>query len=730
MGDIKNDESSVQGSNPLQTTMQDSSTVGNQNSSKKKEGDNSEFSRVAHDVHSSQDRISHDIARLQEDKKALASQVKSLGAQLRAAEGGDLPISTAKRLEALRAEAEDKLKTLSGVVPETAFSRDRATMETIIKKWREYDRERTHQAIAENKFNVNPEDKRAEGDINRARATAYALNQEITSLVEQGEEQIARTMPDPTQDESIVYTHEQAVADAGLRAQKQPTKIQNENEEVAPQVAAPTTTEQVQPVVTQDLDPVIWEDMHPELEPELHPKIEEEATAKLAPAKIEMPIAATETVVNPDSDKALIYSQKQTFTGEEFGAQKKSTTPVLNTVAPAEKSPGETPTQSANTVSEKVETESIIPQELMPNDPKVLSYANAQLEDHITLLFGRKGFWGLFAKKGTNSPHWKDPVVGFRNKIAREIVEAKPIANTKIKHFGIEDPLATKKMREYMDVAQRETGVRPEAQEKIEEYLKRAVAVTFKKLLEKKDTLQTKAEPAPAATVISSIPSEPPIVSAVPLVEKTMPPLPLTQKASIREETDSSEKAIQEAVEKTIDAQKESPYKEEKQIEEIVAPPEAETPQAELKEEVPPVMPQEFVPSDPQIIAYADTAVHNHLDILFGSKGFLGLGSKRGIDSPNWKDEVVGFARKTVPEILEAENIVHGNRTGHFGMQNSAAVEKMQNYLMIALNETQVHPQPEEKVEEYLKRAAAITIYRYLKEQKETIKRGEPKNEQ
>lgn len=47
-------------------------------------------------------------------------------------------------------------------------------------------------------------------------------------------------------------------------------------------------------------------------------------------------------------------------------------------------------------------------------------------------------------------------------------------------------------------------------------------------------------------------------------------------------------------------------------------------------------------------------------------------------------------------------------------MDSNEAIEKMQGYLLIAWQETGVHPDPIERTEDYLKRAAAVAINKYM----------------
>lgn len=124
---------------------------------------------------------------------------------------------------------------------------------------------------------------------------------------------------------------------------------------------------------------------------------------------------------------------------------------------------------------------------------------------------------------------------------------------------------------------------------------------------------------------------------------------------------------------------------------------------------------QEITPNDPQVIAYADHQVRDHLTTLFGSKGFLGFGAKEGIESISWKDPEIGFSGKTIQEIMDATPSTFpedGER--HFGIENKYDTEKMKNYIRATQEATGVVSLPGENVLEYIKRAEEILISRLM----------------
>lgn len=770
-----------------------------------------ELTRAVHNIQSAQDRLDHDIAHLNDDKARLVEQISSLELQLKSARESGLSKATVKRLESLLVEAQDKLKMLSGIIPERSLSRDRETMEEILKKWRAYDHERSQQAIAENKFNKNPEDKRAEGDINRSRAAAYTLNQEIETLVKLGEERIIEATPNPILEESISYSHEQAIADEKLRAQAKGTQA-------TPSLAE---EEQKEPVPTIVVSEVL------DIEPVLKEKI---------------PLVPTPEF-KPDLDESLSYTHGQALGDEKLRAQKKDTqvlplptaetleklveeVPAILVESPSEitAAPKEQPAVKKVTIKKPPEpviftkaaneTTAALPPETLPDNTQIITYADNQIRKHIDFLFGKKGFLGFGSKSGMDSPHWKDSLLGFAEKTVAEIMGAHPKKSDSpnAKLVGVENFVATQKILDYLMVVLSKTAVHPENGERVKDYLKRAAAITIGRFMDEKGilpstkddfnydkelqaivsekpqeikiaeekialpTIEKPESPAPEikpeqAEVIAAVPEVDldPVIweDTHPLIEETGPapkmvieeekPIPtvivpelLDIEPVLKEEiplvpTPEFKPDLDESLsytrEQAIAAEELRAQK--KPVEKVAAPMETiSTKKVEASTEKPTaplaaalaeslarplgsvetgteqMMPQEILPNDPQVIAYADMEVRKHLDSLFGTKGFLGFGAKPGIESPHWSDPLFGFGNRTVAEIMEVEpEKSPAPGTKLVGIQNYAATEKMQDYLMLALSETGVHPEPEEKTEEYLKRAAAITIDKFMQKE-------------
>ena len=122
-------------------------------------------------------------------------------------------------------------------------------------------------------------------------------------------------------------------------------------------------------------------------------------------------------------------------------------------------------------------------------------------------------------------------------------------------------------------------------------------------------------------------------------------------------------------------------------------------------------MPQEITPEDPRIIARAEHVAQNYVNETFGSKGILGFGAEVGTHSIDWNDPDVGFANHPVDKVLAAHpSAFPADGARHFGVEDYSATQKMQAGLAEVVKETGVTARPNEKVGEYLIRAAANAL--------------------
>lgn len=112
-----------------------------------------------------------------------------------------------------------------------------------------------------------------------------------------------------------------------------------------------------------------------------------------------------------------------------------------------------------------------------------------------------------------------------------------------------------------------------------------------------------------------------------------------------------------------------------------------ESTEATVEESAQP-MPQEITPGNTTVVTQIETqaeeVLRSDMDEIFGEKkGPLGIfGHTNGVETRNWKDPQVGFAVKTVGDVLRAnpsQPAIEGQES--FGVENKDLVEKMKRYL-------------------------------------------------
>ena len=101
----------------------------------------------------------------------------------------------------------------------------------------------------------------------------------------------------------------------------------------------------------------------------------------------------------------------------------------------------------------------------------------------MDILFGESKFLGFGHTDGINSINWKDPQVGFGGKTVVEILNANPstIPSEGGRTFGIENSEATSKMKSYLLNVTSMTGVNPNSNEKVVDFIRRASVAKLSK---------------------------------------------------------------------------------------------------------------------------------------------------------------------------------------------------------------------------------------------------------
>lgn len=148
-----------------------------------------------------------------------------------------------------------------------------------------------------------------------------------------------------------------------------------------------------------------------------------------------------------------------------------------------------------------------------------------------------------------------------------------------------------------------------------------------------------------------------------------------------------------------------------KDTESLIGSPEEES---STKIEIPEVVQVQPEEEKSPALMHAEKTLHEHLDRLWGTKGFLGFGNVRGKDSPHWNDAAHGFEKKTIAEVYDASPEPSPDLVG---IENADEVGKMRAYIEKAQEETGVPPFSYETVQDYIIRTLS-TVYERTVNQK------------
>ncbi|MDD5152517.1 MAG: hypothetical protein PHS95_00745 [Candidatus Pacebacteria bacterium] len=243
-----------------------------------------------------------------------------------------------------------------------------------------------------------------------------------------------------------------------------PVVVTDIQEPIKEEVSKTVTGEAQAPVAAEEVAPVVPETQETTKEepaPEI-PATPETAPKEVPPAE---PPATEPEVLRGAYEKAMRRLQKNKE--QENSAQKTSEEPV------AKREGAPTPSR----VPGLMQAPTMMPQEIVPVDPQILAVAVQTLNGDMDTLFTTPGFLGLGSKKGSESAHWKDHRVGFARQSVEGVLnmgrDSFPSDNGR--HFGIEDPVATRKMKNYLMQVSQQAGMIADPGEKIADYIKRAV---------------------------------------------------------------------------------------------------------------------------------------------------------------------------------------------------------------------------------------------------------------
>ncbi|MEK7569260.1 MAG: hypothetical protein AAB497_04105 [Patescibacteria group bacterium] len=289
---------------------------------------------------------------------------------------------------------------------------------------------------------------------------------------------------------------------------------------------------------------------------------------------------------------------------------------------------------------------------------QILGAVIRQTNNDIDKLFGTKRFFGVGGTKGVDSLDWNAPKAGFKDIPVKDILDKDLSVYEKTGQkdlgVGIENSGSTEKMQNYLKAVAEETGINPNTGEKTGDFLTRA-------LMEK--------------------------INRGPIVPEQPVNAPEAEYQTLEDRAEATGGP-------TISEEQETP---EERVE-------------------PKVEPARNMPSvdHEQVLAIKTQKINNDIDKMFGSRGFLGIGKASGMESSDWSDPKVGFANKTVAEVMGTTSgkprvssygrVVERN----FGIKSSAATKDMQEYLTATFKETGAQPEKGENVADYLKRTVAL----------------------
>ncbi len=263
-------------------------------------------------------RIDHDLTRLKNDKEALLFIVADLRVKERQMVDKKLTKETDYFREEI-AKALKKLEEINGVIPEANISEDHKKVQKIISEWssgkRDWRKENEQFKEAEKKLEKNPDDRRAQGDANRARAEMKATGDGLERVANDAkviEENEAAT---PAQNESVLYTHEQAVLDRKEWEKRHKTEQEEavleavpvvEQVEVVP-LAVPIQEDSVHTEALQALqEEIVEESVNPvQLSPEVEASLSPEQSALIKRCRYGLSVAEREVRTRAERASAV-----------------------------------------------------------------------------------------------------------------------------------------------------------------------------------------------------------------------------------------------------------------------------------------------------------------------------------------------------------------------------------------------------------------------------------------
>lgn len=427
-----------------------------------------------------------DIEKMEHDREELLADLAELRSYDKGEKEGGVSGANGKLIERSIRAIQKRIQKMSGALPDLGLAGTQKKIHAIITEWKEGKNDlraakiaRTH---AEHRLAKNPTDSKALGNANRAEAIIYDANLKLDKIAQEAILAESNMTPNPVADESVnIHTGETENEKLKTKDEKmEETPIQNAVREkeihyTREQVLA---DQRERASILAEHDPVHDEWIHYTHEQAL-------ADGKILEATHTIP--AENIIVSTLSELVQKEIPPQEMYEDHIPREHPVTEIQEKIIKPeeAEAHRAELPAPETHLLLEDSEAfaEDYKETEKKKTPLSPPSYADRILGDHLNKLFGRKGFLGFGAKEGVVSPHWMDPVVGFALKTVDEVREASAQTFTDEEVFigaGIENKQETAKMRDYIAQAIEQTGVAPLVNEKVEEYMKRAIATAVK----------------------------------------------------------------------------------------------------------------------------------------------------------------------------------------------------------------------------------------------------------
>lgn len=460
-------------------------------------------------------RTTHDLEKIQRNKEELLADLADLRIREKEAEENDSSEEARTLIKKNILNVQKKISEVNGIIPDVSLSDDQKKIQKIINEWNTAKKEKRSalaiRAKAEDELAKDPGNMKAMGKANRASAAILSNTQEMEKAFHEAEIIKGKFTHDPVLDESInIHTGEKELKEkpAPQKSAAKNQDLKKEDEEVHDEGIFYTHKQSI-------ADQEKFRRAHSSAQKVLsHEEKGSEGATPQIPLK-KKAIGISKKIAERDSKKLIIPPQREEKGEYDYAEATKNLLLQMNRVlAKNKKTAGSSPDDKKN-----IPVFTLKPAEshLLLNDkdhiPKsgftslkdtfrgsitrrereqkkketgISSLAERMLSHHLDILFGKSGFLGFGAQKGTASPHWEDPIDGFAKKTVEDIFAKRLPKETRqnaaqktSQYFGIKNDEATHKMKKYLSQAFEQTKMSPLPKEKAKDYLLRVITTIF-----------------------------------------------------------------------------------------------------------------------------------------------------------------------------------------------------------------------------------------------------------